>query len=144
MPIFIANSNGDWWEYRQGETLHILNTDDLPVEEQADWDTYHQMNETWIAEYGTEVVHDIVLPEPPKVWYTDEELDAEVNEFLDYEFNEAYNETMEELAEELLVNEDALRDNGAIDEIVTSYIEDNLTWSETITKIKDILTGDNN
>ncbi len=77
-------------------------------------------------------------------FYSDEELEAQETEFLDYEFNEAYNETMEELAEELLVNEDVLRDNGAIDEIVTSYIEDNLTWSESVTKIKDILKGDNN
>jgi hypothetical protein len=64
-------------------------------------------------------------------------------EFLDYEFNEAYDETMEELAEELSVPEERLRDNNAIDEIVTSYIEDNLTWSEAITKIKETLKGDN-
>jgi hypothetical protein len=77
-------------------------------------------------------------------FYSDEELEAQETEFLDYEFNEAYNETMEELAEELVISEDVLRDNSAIDEIVTSYIEDNLTWSEAITKIKDILKGDNN
>jgi hypothetical protein len=77
-------------------------------------------------------------------FYSDDEIEMNEKEFLDYEFNEAYNETMEELAEELLVNEDVLRDNGAIDEIVTSYIEDNLTWSEAITKIKDTLKGDNN
>jgi hypothetical protein len=77
-------------------------------------------------------------------FYSDEELEAQETEFLDYEFNEAYNETMEELAEELAINEDVLRDNNAIDEIVTSYIEDNLTWSEAITKIKDTLKGENN
>jgi plasmid maintenance system antidote protein VapI len=76
-------------------------------------------------------------------FYSDEEIEMNEQEFLDYEFNEAYDETMEELAEELSVPEERLRDNNAIDEIVTSYIEDNLTWSEAITKIKETLKGDN-
>lgn len=142
MPIFIANSNGDWWEYRQGETLHILNTDDLPVEEQADWDTYHEMNATWICEYGTAVVHDIVLPETPKVWYTDEELDAEVDEIIEAEFNEAYDETMEELSEELGISEETLRDSKAVDEIVTSYIEDNVTYAQMVNKVYTATRGE--
>jgi|688.fasta_scaffold1681023_2 hypothetical protein len=77
-------------------------------------------------------------------FYSDDEIEMNEKEFLDYEFNEAYNETMEELAEELIISEDVLRNNSAIDEIVTSYIEDNLTWSESITKIRDILKGENN
>ncbi len=72
------------------------------------------------------------------------ELEDEIEEFMEYEFNEAYDETMEELAEELSIPEDQLRDNNAIDEIVTSYVEDNITWSDVITKTKAILTGDNN
>jgi hypothetical protein len=77
-------------------------------------------------------------------FYEPSELQAEVDEFLDYEFNEAYDETMEELAEQLAISEDVLRDNNAIDEIVTSYVDDNITWSDVITKTKAILTGDNN
>jgi hypothetical protein len=77
-------------------------------------------------------------------FYSDEEIEMNEQEFLDYEFNEAYDETMEELAEELSVPEERLRDNNAIDEIVASYIDDNLTWSEVITKVTTILTGENN
>jgi hypothetical protein len=77
-------------------------------------------------------------------FYSDEEIEMNEQEFLDYEFNEAYDETMEELAEELSVPEERLRDNNAIDEIVASYVDDNLTWSEVITKVTTILTGDNN
>jgi hypothetical protein len=76
-------------------------------------------------------------------FYSDEEIEMNEQEFLDYEFNEAYDETMEELAEELSVPEERLRDNNAIDEIVASYVDDNLTWSEVITKVTTILTGDN-
>jgi hypothetical protein len=76
-------------------------------------------------------------------FYEPSELQAEVDEFLDYEFNEAYDETMEELAGQLAISEDVLRDNNAIDEIVTSYVDDNITWSDVITKTKAILTGDN-
>lgn len=77
-------------------------------------------------------------------FYSQSELQEEIDEFLDYEFNEAYDETMEELAEQLAISEDVLRDNNAIDEIVTSYVDDNITWSDVITKTKAILTGDNN
>jgi hypothetical protein len=77
-------------------------------------------------------------------FYSDEEIEMNEQEFLDYEFNEAYDETMEELAEELNVPEERLRDNNAIDEIVASYVDDNLTWSEVIAKVTTILTGDNN
>jgi CO/xanthine dehydrogenase Mo-binding subunit len=70
------------------------------------------------------------------------ELEDEMDEFLDYEFNEAYDETMEELAEELGVPEDRLRDNNAIDEIVASYVDDNLTWSQVVTKATDIIKGE--
>ena len=77
-------------------------------------------------------------------FYSDEEIEMNEQEFLDYEFNEAYDETMEELAEELSVPEERLRDNNAIDEIVASYVDDNLTWSEVIAKVTTILTGDNN
>jgi hypothetical protein len=77
-------------------------------------------------------------------FYSQSELQDEIDEFMEYEFNEAYDETMEELAEELSVPEERLRDNNAIDEIVASYVDDNLTWSEVIAKATTILTGDNN
>ncbi len=142
MAIFIQNVNGDWWEYRPGQALYILNTDDLPAEEQEDWETNGQMEGVWIAEYGKEVIHDIVLPETPKVWYTDEELDAEVDEIIEAEFNEAYNETMEELSEELGISEETLRDSKAVDEIVTSYIEDNVTYAQMVNKVYTATRGE--
>jgi hypothetical protein len=77
-------------------------------------------------------------------FYSPSELQEEIDEFLDYEFNEAYDETMEELAQELHVPEERLRDNNAIDEIVASYVDDNLTWSEVITNVTTFLTGGNN
>lgn len=142
MAIFIQNINGDWWEYRPGQTLCILNTDDLPAEEQEDWKTYGQMEGVWIAEYGKEVIHDIPLPETPKVWYTDEELDAEVDEIVEAEYNEAYFETREEVAADLDIDEDEITGNSAVDEIIRSYIEENLTYEQMITKIYNTIKGD--
>jgi hypothetical protein len=135
MAIYIANANGDWWEYRVGETLHILNTDDLPAEEKEDWETYRDMNATWICEYGTEIVHDITMPEPPKAWYTDKELEEEVDEFIQAELDEAYDETIEEVSEELGISKETLRDSLAVDEIINSYIQDNITYGQMINKI---------
>ncbi len=36
MAIFIANANGDWWEYRPGQALWVLNTEDLDPADLAD------------------------------------------------------------------------------------------------------------
>jgi hypothetical protein len=135
MPIYIANANGDWWEYRSNEVLHILNTDDLPPEEHEDWKTYGDMNATWICEYGTNIKHDFIPTDPPKVWYTDEELDAEVDEVIEAEYNEAYFEAREEIAIELDINEDDITGNAAVDEIIGSYIEENITFAEMVDKV---------
>ncbi len=36
MAIFIANENGDWWEYQQDGALWVLNTDDLNERQMAE------------------------------------------------------------------------------------------------------------
>lgn len=36
MTIFIANENGDWWQYLPGEKLYILNTDELTDDQYRD------------------------------------------------------------------------------------------------------------
>lgn len=33
MAILIANENGDWWQFQPGESLYILNTDELTDEQ---------------------------------------------------------------------------------------------------------------
>ena len=41
MPIYIANENGDWWEYRPTDKLYVIDTDKLSHDQQekiiADW-----------------------------------------------------------------------------------------------------------
>ncbi len=41
MSIFIANENGDWWEYKPDQALYILNTEDLSEED------YEEVVERW-------------------------------------------------------------------------------------------------
>jgi hypothetical protein len=36
MPIFMANVNGDWWEFEEGQALFVLNTDNLSIEKLAE------------------------------------------------------------------------------------------------------------
>lgn len=52
MTILIANENGDWWEHRDGDTVYVLDTDNLPEEERENWEKYSQMSESYIYEYG--------------------------------------------------------------------------------------------
>lgn len=136
MPIFIANENGDWWEHRPGQNLYILDTETmLDRDALTDWHIYGEMHPDTIKEQGVAIVHDVILPEPEKVWYTEEELEAEVDEIIEAEFNEAYDETMQEVSAELGISEETLRDSLAVDEIVNSYIQDNITYAQMIDKI---------
>lgn len=142
MPIFIANENGDWWEYRPGQKLYILDTQNLEREALTEWHVYGEIHPDTIREQGTAIVHKIETPEPPKVWYTDEELDAEVDEIIEAEFNEAYDDTMQEVSEELGISEETLRDSKAVDEIVASYIQDNLTYAQMVNKVYAVMLGE--
>jgi len=36
MAIFMANVNGDWWEYTENQPLYVLDTDTLTEEQKAD------------------------------------------------------------------------------------------------------------
>ena len=36
MAIFIANENGDWWEYQPNSVMYVLDTDDLPEDVGSD------------------------------------------------------------------------------------------------------------
>lgn len=135
MAIFIMNENGDWWEYRTGSKLYILDTERLEGEALTDWHIYGEIHEHTIREQGVEVVHEINLPEEPKVWYTEEELEAEVNEVIEAERKEAYDETIEEVSAELDISEEKLRGNDAVTEIIYSYVDDNLTYEQMINKV---------
>ena len=66
MAMFIANENGDWWQFRPEDVLYILNTDDLPEEIAKEWGYLDEDgepnpdNENWaddslIWEYGSMV-----------------------------------------------------------------------------------------
>ena len=33
MAVYVANENGDWWQYVKGETLYVINTDDAEIQE---------------------------------------------------------------------------------------------------------------
>ena len=33
MTVYVANENGDWWQYIKGETLYVINTDDAEIQE---------------------------------------------------------------------------------------------------------------
>lgn len=59
MALFIANENGDWWEFRPGDNLYILDTDDLPEEVAKEWQD-ESTGEFWadeqlIWEYGKDI-----------------------------------------------------------------------------------------
>ena len=48
MAIFIANENGDWWEYKPGQVLYVLDTEELPAEKLA------EIEENWGKLDGSE------------------------------------------------------------------------------------------
>jgi hypothetical protein len=68
-------------------------------------------------------------------FYSDEEIEMNEQEFLDYEFNEAYFEAREEIAIELDIDEDDITGDAAVDEIIRSYIDDNITFAEMVDKV---------
>ena len=75
-------------------------------------------------------------------FYSDEELEAEMNEVIEYERKEAYDETVEEVSEELSTDKAVLRDSDAITEIIYSYVDDNLTYEQMINKIYNTIKGE--
>jgi hypothetical protein len=66
MAIFIANENGDWWEYQPNSVMYVLDTDDLPDEVADEWrDEDGQItwtDEQTVWEYGKMVSQDKLLP----------------------------------------------------------------------------------
>lgn len=66
MAIFIANENGDWWEYQPNSVMYVLDTDDLPEDVAEDWrDEDGQItwtDEQTVWEYGKMVSQDKLLP----------------------------------------------------------------------------------
>jgi hypothetical protein len=61
--IFIANENGDWWEYTPGEKLYVLDLND-PSPELQDWmacecdEEDHEefvIDDSLIHNFGTEI-----------------------------------------------------------------------------------------
>lgn len=37
MALYIANENGDWWQFDERDVLYILDTDNLPEEVAKEW-----------------------------------------------------------------------------------------------------------
>ena len=66
MAIFIANENGDWWEYQPKSVMYVLDTDDLPEEVAEEWrdedGEISWADEDLIQEYGKMVSQDLLLP----------------------------------------------------------------------------------
>lgn len=66
MAIFIANENGDWWEYQPNSVMYVLDTDDLPEDVADEWrDEDGQItwtDEQTVWEYGKMVSQDKLLP----------------------------------------------------------------------------------
>jgi len=65
MAIFIANQNGDWWEYDPKDVLYVLDTDDLPEEVAEEW-REEDGRITWtdwdvVYEYGKTVSQSVVV-----------------------------------------------------------------------------------
>lgn len=53
MTVYIANINGDWWEHKEGDSLFVLDSSDLPDyidPEDIEGDKFENL----IIEYGTE------------------------------------------------------------------------------------------
>lgn len=72
-------------------------------------------------------------------FYSEEELEAEMDEFLEHEKQEAIDETFEEVAEELWIDEEELRKNEAIKEIIESYVNDYIDLETMFNKIEKTL-----
>ena len=51
MSLYIANENGDWWEFNHNDVLYIMRPEDCPVDESPDNDKF----EAVIMENGTTV-----------------------------------------------------------------------------------------
>lgn len=135
MTIFVANKNGDWWEYEPGETIYVLDTKDLDEMQKQEIATLGYMEGSLITDHGTKIKLNLGEVKPMSAFYSDDELDAEANEFDKYEFNEAYDEAIEEVAAELDVEPELLSDNNAVNEIITSYVNDNITYAQMVNKV---------
>jgi uncharacterized protein YchJ len=58
MTVYIANANGDWWQYVKGETLYVINTDEPEIQaglEHEDVQVGQDKFEQFIQLYGTPV-----------------------------------------------------------------------------------------
>jgi hypothetical protein len=76
--IFIANSNGDWWEHAPGQKLYVLDTsklhpdskdelnDDLDFNEENNFDIDTDKFHHAIWEHGTEVDPNSLFDSIPK------------------------------------------------------------------------------
>lgn len=51
MSLYIANENGDWWEFNPNDVLYIMRPEDCPVDESPDNDKFEHV----IMENGTTV-----------------------------------------------------------------------------------------
>ena len=58
MTVYIANENGDWWQYVKGETLYVIDTDSAEIKQAlADEDVQagEDKFEHFIHQFGTRI-----------------------------------------------------------------------------------------
>jgi len=51
MSLYIANENGDWWEFNPNDVIYIMRKEDCPADESPDNDKFERV----IMENGTPV-----------------------------------------------------------------------------------------
>ncbi len=51
MSLYIANENGDWWEFNPDDVMYVMRKEDCPAEESPDNDKFEGV----IMENGTVV-----------------------------------------------------------------------------------------
>lgn len=58
MTVYIANENGDWWQYTKGETLYVIDTDNPEIQqalELEDVQAGQDKFEHFIHQFGTRI-----------------------------------------------------------------------------------------
>ena len=43
MSIYIANENGDWWEFSPNDVIYVMRKEDCPVDESPDNDKFEDV-----------------------------------------------------------------------------------------------------
>ena len=75
------------------------------------------------------------------VWYTEDELDAELDELDAAEFEEELDEAYEDFAEAIWVDQNELRLNEDVTPIIVSYVKGETAYIQALDKVEKIMKG---